>query len=523
MRPPKARRSDPEVLPPGAGGADGRSARFSVLEGDSDVHTFATAWALAFCAAPMVPAPAPVPTNRGVTTQDAPASDPASAKPGQALLIRANKLYIRPDRVLEDGAILVQDGIILAVGKNLEKPEGARELTGKVVCAGFVDPWSVFGLDPRSVTDDRTSPASRTADGLDPYVDPRVRRELLRAGITSMRVQIGSTSRVGGKGILVPNRALGLAPAGPTGSGSKATKDRRDPLDCCVSMTIGITRDGRGVDLFDRMGEIDRAAGMIAEGLSYQEEQTEYKHDLAEWEKTIAEKEKELDEGFKKAKKDREKEQADAKEKSKEFKEKAYKEDKKPRPPKYDPDKEVMARVGNGELALVVEAHRSSELRALLEATKRFDRLRLIIAGGTDALSVADELKQRHIPVLVWPAPHGAQVPDEFENNDLALAGRLEAAGVEVLLGSGGRSAEASRDLPLLAALAVGHGLPREQALEALTLGAARTFAVADRIGSLERGKEADVLVLDGEPLETTTRVQYVVSRGEVVVTPEER
>jgi imidazolonepropionase-like amidohydrolase len=76
----------------------------------------------------------------------------------------------------------------------------------------------------------------------------------------------------------------------------------------------------------------------------------------------------------------------------------------------------------------------------------------------------------------------------------------------------------ASRDLPLLASLAVGHGLEPERALEALTLGAARALDAGDRIGSLEQGKDADLLVLDGEPLATTTRVQYVISGGELVV-----
>jgi imidazolonepropionase-like amidohydrolase len=89
---------------------------------------------------------------------------------------------------------------------------------------------------------------------------------------------------------------------------------------------------------------------------------------------------------------------------------------------------------------------------------------------------------------------------------------------VPVLLGSGGAQPLASRDLPLLAALAVGHGLGRERAFEALTLGAAEALDAGDRIGSLEQGKDADLLVLDGEPLATTTRVLYVITGGELAV-----
>jgi imidazolonepropionase-like amidohydrolase len=293
--------------------------------------------------------------------------------------------------------------------------------------------------------------------------------------------------------------------------------------DCCMAATIGITRGGRGSDPFDRLTEVDRLVDQVADGEKYAQDQLEYRDKLKEWEAAIAKKEKELEEGFKKAKKDREKEQQEAKDKEKEFKEKSYKEDKRPTPPRHDPEKEVLARVAKGELPLVVEVHRAAELRALLAGTERFGALRLIIAGGSEALSVADDLARRRIPVMVRPVPLGEPAADEYRSHDLGLAGRLADAGVQVLLGSGGRNARASRELPLYAAIAIGHGLERERALEALTIGAARALDVGERVGTLELGKEADLLVLDGEPLETATRVRYALSAGKVVLTPEGR
>src|SRR6185295_6949138 len=121
------------------------------------------------------------------------------------------------------------------------------------------------------------------------------------------------------------------------------------------------------------------------------------------------------DDGFKKAKKDREKELADSKEKGKEFKEKEFKEDKPPKAPKFDAEKAVLSRVAEGRIPLVVEVHRASQLRALLAATESFKRLRLILAGGTDALEVAPELVRRRIPVVVWPQPMGAKPAPEME------------------------------------------------------------------------------------------------------------
>jgi imidazolonepropionase-like amidohydrolase len=288
-------------------------------------------------------------------------------------------------------------------------------------------------------------------------------------------------------------------------------------------MALGVRADGNGSDPFERMADVERLAGMITQGEAYSTEQIEYRHELEAWKKKIAEKQKELEDGFKKAKKDRDKEQADSKEKGKEFKEKEFKEDKAPKVPKFDPDKAVLARVAEGEIPLVVEVHRASQLRALLAATAQFKRLRLVLAGGTDSLEVAPELVRRQIPVVVWPQPMGAQLPPEMEHHDLALAGKLEAAGVTVLLGSGARQSSASRDLPLLAELAIGHGLGRDQAFFALTLGAARALDLDARVGSVERGKDADLLVLDGDPLTGSTRIQFVISGGDVVITPEDR
>jgi len=427
------------------------------------------------------------------------------------LLIHAEKLYVRPGEVLSQTRVLVSDGVIAAIGPGLTAPQGAREISGRVVCAGFMDPWSIFGVEDGSAADEGTDFDSRTVDGLDPYVDARLRRDLLRSGITLLRVQAGAGAGKGGIGAVVRNHP-GKAP------GQATLLD-----DACVAASLGLSRNGRGVDPFDQIAEVDRLVGQIADGEKYAQDLVEYRHDLEEWEKKIAEAEKKLEADFKKAKKDRDKKKADAEEKGKEFKEERYKEDKQPRPPKYDSEKAVLARVANGELPLIVQVHRAAELRALLEGTQRFDRLRLIIAGGSEADAVAAQLARRGIAVIVDPKPMGGDAPDEYRRHDLSLAGRLAQAGVQVLLGSGGRTPAASRDLPLLAAIAVGHGLEREAALEALTIGAARALDVSDRVGTLERGKDADLLILDGEPLESATRVRFVISAGEIVVSPEDR
>ncbi|MCE9595358.1 MAG: amidohydrolase family protein [Planctomycetes bacterium] len=433
-----------------------------------------------------------------------------SASPaGSVTLIKAAKVILRPGKIEEHTSVLVQDGKIIAIGANLTAPEGAREIEGEVVCAGFIDAWSSFGVDADALRDERVSAASLTTDAWDPYVDERFRLDVLRGGVTSMRVGLAPNAKVGGVGAVVR-----LHPR---------ISDRRAIVlaDACIALGVGITRSSRGLDPFDRLADVDRALGAVGDGWSYLQDKVEYKHELEAWQKTVADKEKELEDGAKKAKKDREKEKGDAEKAGKEFKEKAYKEDKRPKPPRFDDDKEVLARAANGELPVVVEVHRAVELRSFLDGAARYDRTRWILAGASESLPFAKQLADHGITVLVSPTPMGQMRTEEMRDADPSLAGRLSEAGVKVLIGSGMERPLGSRDLALVAQIAIGNGLPREKAFEALTLGAARAFDVADRIGSVEVGKDADLLVLDGEPLLAATRVRYVLSAGDLVITPE--
>jgi imidazolonepropionase-like amidohydrolase len=297
---------------------------------------------------------------------------------------------------------------------------------------------------------------------------------------------------------------------------TEATRTEVVLEDACLAGSVGVTRGGRVPDVFDRIAEVDRLVGALDKGRRYGESKLEFRDELEKWTKAILEKAAELEKDFKKAKKDREKDEKEAKEKGKEFQEKKYKEDKKPRKVRFDADDEVLARTVDGAIPLVVEVHRASEIRRLLEKTEPYDRLRLVIAGGTEALPFARELVERSIPVILWPAPMGAQRADEYQAHDPALPGDLARAGVQVLIGSGGGSE--SRELRFIAALAVGHGMEREAALAAITTLPAQVFDAASRLGVLERGHSGDVLVLDGDPLDTTANLRFVVSRGEVVV-----
>jgi len=453
--------------------------------------------------------------------------DEAESTP-DVYMVRAERLVVRPGQVRENASVLVRDGRIVQVGgADLALPEGATEVRGAVVCASYIDPWSALGVDSGALADTNLVGSARTADGLDLYTGDHLRDEALRAGVTLARLQAGWQGQIGGLGAVVR-----LDPQLDVAEEAVVT----DSADLAMSIGLSVDQgsqfvqgpDGsfriisgdRAIDVFDRVSAVDKVVSNLETGRAYRKSQLEYEHKFAEWQKAIEKKTEELEKDFKKAKKDRDKDVEKAKEKGKEHKDKSYKEDRKPKQPKPDPDKAVLAQVAEGELPLVIELHRAGEIRNLLDATKDFSRVRMILAGATEAGPMAGELASRGIPVIVWPSLRGTNAADEFQGSDLSLAATLRDAGVNVLLGSGGRDATASRDLPLLAELAIGHGLSRDDAFHALTLGAARAFGVADRVGTIELGKDADLLVLDGMPLESGSHIQYVFCGGRLAVSP---
>ncbi len=430
-------------------------------------------------------------------SQDEAETETAVTPAAPPLAIRAQRVIVRPGHEIENAVVLVRDGQIVAVGEDVQVPEGAETLEGAVVCAGFMDPWSVAGIESGSARSASSDASVMAADVIDPYGSEDDLQELVAAGVVATRSQIATGAAVSGIDVVLSTASAGAMIG-----------------DAALSTSLGVARGS--LDPIDRVGQIDKLVSELAAGAKYGGDVARYERDLAEWKKAIAEKEEELEEDFKKAKKARDKKVSDAEEKGKEFKEKSYKEDKRPRPPKLDAEKAMFARAVNGEIPIVVTANRALEIRELLRLTKPFTRMRMVMAGGASALTAADDLAARGIPVIVVPSPTNVAGPVTELDPGLALAAELHERGVEVLIGSGARSGSASRDLALLAALAVGHGLDRDAALHAITRGPARAFDVADRIGSVARGKRAELIVLSGDPLASSTRVLATVSGGGV-------
>jgi imidazolonepropionase-like amidohydrolase len=185
-------------------------------------------------------------------------------------------------------------------------------------------------------------------------------------------------------------------------------------------------------------------------------------------------------------------------------------------------DLEAMIPVVEGRLPLIVVADRASDIEAALKIARDYG-VRLMIARGTEAWMVADKLAAARVPVLTGAM---SNIPGSFSTlgSYQESAALLRRAGVDVILiGDAGVSDAETfnvRNLKQEAGNAVSYGMSWDDALRAVTIVPARVLGIADRYGSLEAGKVANVVVWSGDPFEFSTRADVVLVRGREITAP---
>jgi imidazolonepropionase-like amidohydrolase len=363
---------------------------------------------------------------------------------------------VGPAGTIEGGTVLIEDGRIAAVGRDVAIPAGARRIdaTGKIVTPGFMDSQSRLGLvEVRAVEDtvdtrteeDRFTAAFDVADAINP-------RSILMAtnriqGLTRAVVapQPGS-SVIAGQGALI---TLG-------GPGAFLVRSR--------AAMYGVL----GADS-SRFGGGSRAAALLRlrEAL---DDAREYAGNR-----------------------------------------KAYDQGERREYSLSHLDLEALQPVLRGEMPLVLSVGRASDVQAALRLAKE-EKLSVILAGCGECWEVADEIAAARVPVLINPL---SNLPVSFDvlGATLENAARLYRAGVTFAFMSGGGASEAY-DVRQNAGNAVAYGLPWEAALASLTIVPARLWGIADRYGTLEPGKDADVVVWTGDPLEILSYPTAVFIRG---------
>ncbi len=179
---------------------------------------------------------------------------------------------------------------------------------------------------------------------------------------------------------------------------------------------------------------------------------------------------------------------------------------------------EAMRPVLDGTMHLFVHAESAVAIREALAFAER-EQLRIVLVGGGDAWRFAATLAARDIPVVLGSSHNTPMRRWEGHDTVYAAAARLAAAGVRLVIANDGDSMASSneRNLPYQAASYAAFGLGTEAALRAITLAPAELLGVADRLGSLEPGKEATLFVTDGDVLDGRSRVERAWIRGRAI------
>jgi len=180
-------------------------------------------------------------------------------------------------------------------------------------------------------------------------------------------------------------------------------------------------------------------------------------------------------------------------------------------------DLEALQPVLRGEVPLILDADRASDLEVAMQIAREFG-IRLALSGATEGWKVADQLAKANVTVLVGALNN---IPRDFSTLGARQenAALLHQAGVKVVI-AGGADAFNARNVKYEAGVAVSFGMPWDAALRAVTLGPAELYGVADRVGTLQPGRDATLVVWSGDPFEPATRAERVLVNGAEVQRP---
>ena len=380
---------------------------------------------------------------------------------------------------IEPGTVLVEGGRIIAIGEDITIPEDAEvfDAAGKVVMPGLIDAHCHVGLwaegvgwehsDGNEMTDPIT-PQLRALDAVHPQ-DPAF-AELVAAGVTTVLTGPGSGNLIGGQWVCLKTapkpsveQMVVLEPAG-------------------MKMALGENPKrvykGQNKTPSTRMGNAALLRGALVQAQNYLEKWRRYESELSAYE----------------AKTDGDTGAADE-----------------PKRPERDLKLEALGKVLQREMRARVHAHRADDMLTAIRIAEEFD-LDLTLEHATEGYKIADILAAKAIPVTAGPILFSRT---KYELKDMMPKnpGVMAEAGVTVAIQTDEMSAV--KYLTINAALAVREGMSEEDALKAITINAARVIGVEDRLGSLEVGKDADIVVFDGHPFDYLSVVELVLVDGQ--------
>lgn len=364
------------------------------------------------------------------------------------------------------GDIIIENGKIKEIGNDLVTPLDAKiiDAQGRYVFPGFIDAHTHLGLwedgmgyegaDGNEETDPIT-PQLNPIDGINPM--DNTFEEAYKGGITSVCTTPGSANVMGGQCIAIKTfgkRIDNMVVKNPVAS---KIAFGENPKSCY----------GRD----EKMPQTRMAiASLLRENLTKAEEYME-----------------ELD---------------------------LYMEHEDHDKPEYDIRMESLIPVLKGQIPFKVHAHRADDIFTAIRIAKEFN-VKLTLDHCTEGHLIADELLEEGYPVIVGPSL-SERSKIELRNLTFDTAGILSNTGVNVSLTTD-HPVIPIQYLPMCAGIAVKHGMKREDSIKAITINPAKTLGIDDKVGSIEVGKDADIVIWDGDPLEIQSNVLYTIINGKIV------
>jgi imidazolonepropionase-like amidohydrolase len=380
------------------------------------------------------------------------------------LVVRGKTVYTMAGNAIENGVVVVREGKIAAVGKEgaVDVPTDAKELAADVLMPGIIDARTTVGLSG-ILNYDHDQEQLETSSPMQPE---------LRA-IDAYNGRDPLVGWVRGFGVTTVN--TGHAPGTLISGQTMILKTDRESIDeAAVLRPFAMLAGSLGPDAMSEGGPGTRAKAVAM-----------LRAELLKAQDFIKKQEKGKEDAEKK--------------------------------PERDLRLEAFAAVLQKKAPLAITVHRHQDISAALRLTKEFD-FNLILDGASEAHLLLDKIKAAGVPVLVHPTmqrPAGVA-----ENMTMTLAKQLHEAGIPFAFQSGHEGYVPKVRVVLFeAGMAASYGLPKEAALAAMTINAATLLGISDRVGSIEPGKDADLALYDGDPLEFTTHCTSVIIDGKLVST----
>jgi imidazolonepropionase-like amidohydrolase len=405
----------------------------------------------------------------------------ASADDATTFLIRGATVHPVASPEIDNGSVLVRDGKIVGIGRNLTAPKGIKiiEAKGLHVYPGMIDSGTQMGLSEIESTREsvdtgelgKYTPQLRAEIAINPDSEHiSVTRVNGITSVISLPLSGGGEGGGGRRGTPPPSTIAGQAALVHLDGWTWEDMDIKKSAGMALRMPIIAPPGGRG-------GGPDAAPR-----LTYSEAKKNYDADL-----------RDLHEFFQQVRRYQKAKAANGKDFHSDLK------------------MEAMLPVIEGKEPLIVFATRERAIRDAVQFADQ-EKVRAIIANPRELGKMGPELKARNIPAILGPTLELPLRDDDPYDAAYTLPSQFFKAGVNFAFGSFDN--QFSRDLPYQAATAVAFGLPYDEALKAVTINAAQIWGVADKTGSIEEGKWADLMITDGDPLEAKTNVKQVFIKG---------